>query len=410
MTTTSTYWKFYAKVTERFDDKPLLKCLLKAVPVIVGVSIGAGYAQQAGWLASLDNMQIDAFVSGVPLKQRHTLIVHINDDDYKKNFGSRSPLKPDAVMSIIQKIQSGNPVAIVVDLDTSDISFAKCKISQGKAPIIWARTAVVEKQSLGEPSRSQRNSSIFQLEPLLGKRGSDGANEFGIAMLPQSEDGRSRFYCRSLLVRDGHDLKAQNSLPWQVIEVLGKGGEIDAKAGEKVFFPLAKDADHLDKTSINQLDSIVGTEGWKDLVRNKVVVLGGTFRAARDRYVTAAGEMAGAEIIAQIIDGELQRKVLGKLNPVMLGVISSLAGLGLAFLNCRFQSGYVLFAGFFLIPVIAFLVSYITAQIASVWLSFLPVLYAVQLHCFWDYVKEFERMKKKLDDLEKVPQNTGAEI
>jgi len=288
---------------------------------------------------SLDRYFLDAFSR---LHARHAVsseiyIVQITDQDYKERFNSTSPLKPEVVAEIIVSIQNMKPAVIGVDLDTGSEDWVKSvgdpalnKVLKS-SNIVWA----------GVPTNlADLGKEGVPLEvdcPLGGDKsriaatgGVPSVNQIGLVVLPQDNDGVVRGHRREfpsallscdqkrvpaplepfdVAVRkrcDGNDeckelLQRASSQPWpdRIIGIFKAAGVAPPKkeyvnfSGEKYAFPVVQSSEFTHA----EAKATIGSNPMK----GRIVLLGGSYAAARDDYWTPLGKMSGVELFATSI-------------------------------------------------------------------------------------------------------------
>jgi CHASE2 domain-containing sensor protein len=269
----------------------------------------------------LETGVIDAALSvRRPVPAHSVRLVVIDDDDYadKDVFQGRSPLNPEKLSALLAAIARAHPSAIVVDIDTTDPSFKDVK--QPPVPVVWnvGGTPHLDGAGAGKPPKQ----SFVVSAPLGGATLRSGSRP-ALAFANLDDRGVVRDYRRTYpRTPDG----LIPSPDYAVAEILAGDSRVKLSApGENQrlfdfhyqFVPIKAGALLQDAKS----------ESWESmsLFRNQVVVLGGTYRAARDSYTTPRGTLFGCELVAQAVEAELdgttiayssQRKIF---LPLVLG-------------------------------------------------------------------------------------------
>ena len=109
------------------------------------------------------------------------------------------------------------------------------------------------------------------------------------------------------------------------------------------------------KTVIND----AGTEAWRNYnwLQNRVVIIGGSYRAGRDKYFTPAGYMDGVDILALTVLS-LENGIRAPTAEAFLTMDILLGFVLLTATSWFFHRTWVLLLSFLLIPVIALLTSF----------------------------------------------------
>src|SRR5262245_44761420 len=112
----------YTKLTMRIaniDRSYLLRTLAVAVlAVVLSTALHA-----SGKLAPVETILLDVYSKTFPIQPQNTIVVALTNEDYRSLFDRKSPLKPELLQRLLDKIGSGHPALVIVDIDTTDPSF-----------------------------------------------------------------------------------------------------------------------------------------------------------------------------------------------------------------------------------------------------------------------------------------------
>jgi CHASE2 domain-containing sensor protein len=117
--------------------------LLRSFPVFVVITLVTLVFEHAGWLRSFETTALDTWLRlRKPINPQFVCVVTINDDDYLRIFGGKSPLDPKTVMTLVSAVADGNPAVIGVDIDTSDAQWQTIvpelqPLFRGRTFIVW---------------------------------------------------------------------------------------------------------------------------------------------------------------------------------------------------------------------------------------------------------------------------------
>jgi CHASE2 domain-containing sensor protein len=392
------------------------------------------------------------------------VIVEITDEDYKNPalFGGKSPLDSGKLLQLISNIQSYGPAVIGMDFDTespdawnaNSATLATTLTVAPETPVVWAEVPcnIVEPLVLG---------------PVLGGRFS-GPDHLGIPRFPVDSDGVVRRYqgkfqvtgmfkaCPSKFVHttDEDAPSSQTatvsmlSFARAVIEHACKnkkcGGEsfqseeqgglssamkaglrpvcfgnvnclslLEDRApsvifnfyGDRYRFPIIQSHEFIGP------DAVVSPVGnlqsqRENPLRGKIVLIGGSFSAARDVYLTPLGQMAGVELIALAVQSDFgggireTQKILEIFADIFVGSI-------IVFLYFYYQRRplFAFYASLFGVPVLALLFSLVLFKSAAYWFSFMPIVIGMVMHELLELSKacgelqhEVHKLKRKLDE------------
>jgi CHASE2 domain-containing sensor protein len=366
--------------------------------------------EHTGFLHSLTMANFDSYiVSQDPIRSSKVALVVIDEEDYKDTFKGTSPLDQVQVMSLIRSIAAAGPTAIVVDLDTSHWapssttpkwSGALKRLPSGTPPIIWARPVSREE---GQPE---------QLSAVGGKRDADLIDRSLCWGVPEVLATRGVVRSYRPLVRLGNGTVPSLASAAAIVSRTAKT-QSPVLSGEAVAAPNCKELSVLGKPATKEALLKAGVltfptytssqlREFQDFpFEDKVVVLGGTYPEARDTSGTPLGPRAGIEILATAIDSELDHPM--PLHPsgwrfftidILLGIFLLMAGhilpkvLGVPFVIVG-------------VPAAAIAGSFIVFQSASYFFSFMPVLFGIFLHRFFDEWWEGLEMREKDSKLRK---------
>jgi CHASE2 domain-containing sensor protein len=301
---------------------------------------------------------------------RDVRLVTISNEEYAGLFQGRSPLDPDALGRLLTAIWKGRPGLIVVDLDTSHPMFRSLAAPRD-ARIVWA----IDGEDVG-------NGRVMP-QPAVGGLPMPSTWSTGLALVPNDERGIVRGYRREFVAKDGTPIPSIEFAAAQAFRnglarpVPMKPAERDRLLDFRYDFRVSPSTIS-GPMSVSYVLKTADKPGWSDgLLRNKVVILGGAYSAARDSYATPVGLLNGSEIVAQATQAELDNTGIPLANSWIAGLIQVLAGFGLVVLYQQFSLRIALVSSLFLIPVLSFAASLILFHRLAMWAAMLPVLLAV---------------------------------
>jgi CHASE2 domain-containing sensor protein len=349
-----------------------------------------------GWLERFETAGLDVFTI---LQSQHDptniVIVAITDDDYRTLFHNSSPLDPQVLSRIIDGIAVGQPVVVGVDLDTSGNSFERFNSSTDWPPVVWA-----------EDARQQGHDLIPVLSNALDNA-RPGADTTGLAQVPEDSDGVVRRYVREF---SSGNMRVK-SFPWAVVEACARarpslcgdsthllslpleGGLYLNFAGERYNFAFLSAGDVL---------KIAGEDGWKTNgpLKGRIALLGGSYSAGRDRYVTPVGQMSGVQLNAQAIESELKGGGIRAFNKVSAICLEIVCGFVLVSVHYRFRHValmplWIVLGSF---PLFC-LCSYIAFSTLSRWVNFFPMLLGIMIHELHDHQITYRKLLRENESL-----------
>jgi CHASE2 domain-containing sensor protein len=368
--------------------------LLRAVPFFLISAVLTFLLSQAGTFIRLETTALDLQMQlREPPPESDVAVVRITNEDYRNLFGGKSPLNPVQLQNIINAIALGKPKAIGVDIITSASEFRGINIPSD-VPIIWARTAVY----------SNKEKS-FYLNDVLGER--EPAPPFGLTTLKEDSDGILRRYQRVFKTEQ----YPVPSFPWAVLKPANSAPANLSENEEELFINFAGNPQFSNRVSLpaSQVLTMAGGEGWQteSPIKGKIVLLGGDY-AVQDEYNTPLGWMLGVDVLANIIETELQGGGRRPASRIVIGLLQIADGLVLLllfhFLSFKKAVGFSLLA---ILPLSA-VCSLLTYTSLGYWSYFAPILLAVLLQQIYDRFKDY-RKEFAIDAMEKIEPGVGEE-
>lgn len=295
-------------------------------------------------------------------------LVAITDQNYAEMFKATSPLNQAAVESILAAAAAAGPKLIVVDLDTSHWTQPKTSYP---APVLWA-------QDVWEVERGAQR--CLAVGKALG--GDAGAVQHGLPAFRPAQDGIVRDFLRE--VKDECGFRAP-SLVTRAVELAAWSPDAHEAAneerinflGQRYSFPTL---------SAHAVLRLAESKDWlaANELKGKLVILGGTFRAARDKYRTPVGYLDGMEVLAHAI--ESARRPIAELGKFTFALIDLLIGMALVYLTWRVSHWVSLPVMFLGIPAVAVLASFAVFHTSGYFASFVPVVAGVFVHELLEHV------------------------
>jgi CHASE2 domain-containing sensor protein len=379
------------------------------LPVIIGLSLGVALLDYYECLEGFKSMALDSYLLAQhPRRSDQVIIVTIGDEEYRSPelFHGRSPLDSEKLGLILQAIAAGKPRLIAVDLDTSPEDkkaayeqLADMTRADGWPPVIWSCDGEAEDDHPGG-----HDPPVLRVIPAMAGTSNIAS---GLITMPCDADGVIRRYCRTFQVTSPNhpEPAAMDSLPWVIAKRL-RHDESAAPEPNELLMNFAGDRYsffHITaQTVLDSVDSKARREFWfseKSPVREKIVLLGGTYRAARDIHPTPAGRVDGVELLAMAIESELQGTGIRFVQEAVAIMIDILFGSLLVYFNWRFVSPRAVFLNLLAVAALALIASYITFNTLGYWLNFALVLVGIWLHHQHDIVHELPRLHREVHEL-----------
>jgi CHASE2 domain-containing sensor protein len=388
-----------ARVRTPQTQGPFWKYLLRPahVVLVVGVLLAVQFFEHWGWLEAPSAALLDSFSiltqGEVP---SNVVLVEITEDDYREVFKQTSPLDPQLISQLVETASRFGPLAVGVDIDTSSEVFANVNPSTGAIPVVWAvgaRSATEQNDGHREPTAAGILNPFHERETeLVADRvlGSDwGPNlRGGLSVFVADADTVVRRYSRGFSVATvGGHARHVESFPMAVCRTARAAADIQTSSepvlirfpprnhgpvrlpSSFVLHAAAEHAAHPDRPWPALLDRF----------RGRVVLIGGTYAAARDSIATPNGRISGLSLIAAAVETELAGGGMGNVHRLAMLTLD----VGLAVLLIYF--GYALTLRMMLVggaAVIAgvTLLSFFVFSSGLVFLNAAPLLAGVLLH------------------------------
>jgi CHASE2 domain-containing sensor protein len=386
-----TLWKaVVGSITGWIGRRPLIRAVIRAMPVILAVVLATVLMSSLGWLERFESAGFDTFnILQSPRDPSHVVLAAITDEDYRNLFAETSPLDPARLYQIIQAIAQGSPSLIAVDIDTSSSVFRRFQAPPDWPPIVWG-------QDFEQSEDFVRPLSVLAGQPIRDR------DSVGIAALPQDSDGIVRRHLREFRTEKG----TVPSFPWQVIQTASNLGISEFRAAslegeghntKGLLLNFSGERYNLAPLSVGFVLQGAQGEDWKlrGPFKNKVVILGGSYRAARDTYVTPVGMMLGVQLMAQAVESEMGGGIRGFNHFVEL-LFDLVCGVLLVVVHHRFRPSLALALSLIAIPVFCLCGSYLAFSTMARWFNFVPVVVGVQIHQLYDHAKDYSRMQAQL--------------
>jgi CHASE2 domain-containing sensor protein len=309
-------------------------------------------------------------------------VVRIDDVDYHRLFRARSPMDPSKLKEVIRAIAAGGPSVIGVDVESVDTAYASLPDFIMDVPIVWARVF-----------RCVRNGTEVSVcpaaerleQPEAGNR-EIGQYRAGFVMLPVEPDGSVQRYSRVVEARSGSRLSFTTA--------------ILQRAGVRVMAE-APTAFHLIQYRRTSAADSVFTAQWvlnaaaaggvarNGVFRGRIVLLGGSFWQGRDHYTTPVGDLAGVEVLAQILETELDGGGPREPKAWQLFIIQCLAGFGIVAIFHRRHLPVAFGMSLALCALAAPAASLFAFRTWKLWFYFLPALCAWLIQQLYDEAQAY---------------------
>jgi len=296
-----------------------------AAPMFVVGLLISQWVDYRGFFASAVGMATDSFLSDTDSDAggNPVVTIGIDEDDYKTFFRSRSPLAPRSVLALVAALRhrmaaesaAQGPSVLGVDLLTDDNAYRSSVLASNEprtTPIVWAASAELAVEPIGFLGWLVGGSDeLFAIPgavlgaPVKGR----SAEEWGVPVFPVDDDRAVRRIRREWINRDDHDQRYENTLARAVARVYCRQRVCHDHGGAEDLFlqygrlPPQYTVRDLFECGEWSEDGCVSWHPRSDAgaklrtSEGSVVLLGGVFPQARDKYPTPIGENTSGLII-----------------------------------------------------------------------------------------------------------------
>jgi CHASE2 domain-containing sensor protein len=368
----------------RFNDRePFGQHLLAATPLLILMTAASVLLQSYGLYGPLERFVIDVFAAadaGRPAN--HTFIFDIDDESYARSFNRTSPLDQARLADLIRAAFRADARVVAVDVETS-VAEVLAKLEPAVAGrIVWARVPDIAE-----------GTTCVKLPKAAPLR-----DDEGIALMPMDGDGTVRRY-RPLFQVANEDANASEascsdrlvpSFPRAAVRAARIDGIADA--AEPLLLNWSGDRLSIPRIPAHQVLADWQEDWWSEVqpVAGRVVLIGGTFKEARDVRRTPAGQMTGVEIMAQMIEADMRGGALAEFGAVGAVVLDVIVGIALLWINWRFpaetRTGFALNA--IVVLALPFAAAWLLHRYAMYWINMGPVLAGVWTSQWHDRAKQ----------------------
>jgi CHASE2 domain-containing sensor protein len=229
----------------------------------------------------------------LPSKPSNIAIVEINDDDYQKYFHAQSPLSKEMLREILIAILKNEPKVLGVAIDTSDTRYADFEIPDSPTPIVWATLPVLSK-----------DGELDHIKNSLGDQDSDRPE--GLAVLPQ--DNETNALCCYQKFEPVSKSVFEETFEQRLLGEYEPSFKNDKRSADQYYLKFNKDQNKQRVVlGIARLFSLSENKNslTENPLKNKIVILGGSYRGQEKIFPTYGGNYKGYEIHAAAIETEL---------------------------------------------------------------------------------------------------------
>jgi hypothetical protein len=314
-------WVLFA---ERAWGEPFGAVLLRGWIVLLVATLANTACQAAGMYDRLEVPDLDRLHrSSLPGSARGDPItlVLITDEDYETFFENTSPLAANGVLQLVEAVCRFQPRVVGVDILTADIQWTEAikelPDSVRSCPLVWIRDSLQTREEFVVAGGGDDASLAVERGKVLGAFDPPGTCA-AIAVVRPDADGTIREYQTHYPV-----LPAGATMPKAeptFITRVARAGDGVRPCSDDGSLPRRSRTSHRMTFSandqFNRLNAgwLLGAAASKDATRFQAfqrlitpatsVIIGGGYRAARDRHRTPIGQLFGSEILANAVFAE----------------------------------------------------------------------------------------------------------
>jgi CHASE2 domain-containing sensor protein len=364
-------------------------------------------------IRDLSMLNLDIVFLGAPARQEseRIAIVSITEDDYHNQamFGGTSPLRVSTIQDLIMASARSGARVIGVDLDTSAWSAQereqlRLKLDEEHARlgaplprVVWALGGWVDPGSGTLMTTALQGLAGDQCEAVPASI----PDRFGVVRgylpaLNMYEDGKAVVKpglaaLLAALDRSPSESCAPPGLMQQAVD------PASAEEGERLVNYTREDG--IAELSAGTLLGAVEGEPFRNSnpLKGRLVLIGGSFSEARDKYVTPAGYLDGVEILARSARS-VERAVV-EARPSLFLAVDLVFGACLLVATFYVHRAWSLILSFVLLPVVALTASFWIFRVYGLFASSVPIVLGVLIHHLLEHLYEHHRLKQEVREL-----------
>jgi CHASE2 domain-containing sensor protein len=366
------------------------RCLLRAAPLILVLSVLSFFMERLGWFDHFETAWLDSFLilqSSPP--PQDVVVVYITDNDYYRLFGGESPIDAAVLSKVIGAASRGGAAVIGVDIDTSNRSFQHLRIDPTWPTVVWGEDGIPNEDGTLKAVRA---------------RGGRAVKSVGLTDFPVDGDGVVRRYQR-VLNSNGSTVP---SLPWAIVQAFcSKFGRsckhIDLSDGstERLLLHFTPEPSSGHRLSASDVLEASTSPRWLSSrpFRDRIVLIGGSYRAGRDVIISPMGAKPGVSLIADAVRTELGQGPIEPLRDGLAFIVDLLIGALVVYISFRLPSAKAVALILLALPVIVGIGSFIAFATLAKWVNFIPVVLGMLIHQLYDYGAEYRRLVRSTHHL-----------
>lgn len=344
------------------------RSLLRGLLLVAGITIGIQALEFYGWLQSAENKILDSLLTIRSTRESPVVTLEIDDQSYKRCFNNSSPLNPRMLLQTVRMVDQTEAAAVGIDVITDDPSYQSARLDDWKKEI-WIVDSPSEREplSLWEWLGGRSSELIVHPDKLFGNDPPLDHTLWGVPVFPSDDDASIRMtyqrvrldeaggsqwmpawgftlaqrYCQVSGKCNGNEVLKSGSESEPVF-VSYRGEPIDRFQFRDVFrCPAAAAAETakpacdppLSRECLAPLPDGSLADVFRAKVKDKVVLIGGSYRMARDTYKTPLLALPGVVINGYVVRSQIDGNFLPEENRPRAILLDLLAGCALVWIG-----------------------------------------------------------------------------
>jgi CHASE2 domain-containing sensor protein len=273
-----------------------------------------------------DRSDADYFAQAMPVPaySNRITIVEIDDNDYRSLFKSQSPLPNKPLTNLILTIETYRPRVVGLDFITADWPTPAPKgIVEIKPPVVWARDG--SEVNGGELPAIVWNGVAGYSRPPAGLC-------FASPLFAPDSDGTVRHYTDTITAREPDQFPSSNSefpsMAW-VLASTYPDKNLDCQPASKRQSKLIRfSGENHSFRILHAVDVLADSQSGRYLseyLKDRIVLIGGSFSQEHDRYPTSGGYLYGVELLAHATESDISGPIYELSPAVSLAIGTSIS-------------------------------------------------------------------------------------
>jgi CHASE2 domain-containing sensor protein len=306
-----------------------------------------------GWFASAEGKVVDWLLWPGNTPPGDVVVVEIDTPAYKHCFESTSPLKPEKLIWIAQALAGAPHRAIGFDILTESTEYYQ-HMAEIPPDIVWIGGFEEQKPIREIGYFEWLSGRTEELEgiplPVFGQK-RPASVQWGMPAMLLDEDRKVRRVARKFWLTeelDNYPTGLQTHFATAVADSYcdpkrhhGEKSCVGRPEGSDTYIRYSKKPARIPLEAVWNCKTNRPAEFWDLFVREtkgKVILVGGTYKAARDDYATPMGELPGVLVNAYAIQSEIDGDVLRDVYRPVAFLIELMIGFVVLLLSARLKN------------------------------------------------------------------------